>query len=117
MNKLNNQSLTPYAQSLRREMTKEEKHLWYDFLKKLPFPVKRQKPIGRYIADFYIPCAKIVIELDGTQHGSEEHHAADVVRDRFMEQRGILVLRYTNDQIHKHFDDVCEHIWACIFDE
>ena len=66
MNTLHRKTLTPYAQKLRREMTKAEKHLWYDFLKKIPFTVHRQKVIGPYIADFYIAEAKLIIELDGS---------------------------------------------------
>ena len=60
--------LTQNSQELRRNMTKEEKHLWYDFLKKLPITVNRQRKMGSYIADFYIAKCKLVIELDGSQH-------------------------------------------------
>ena len=91
-------------------MTKEERHLWYDFLKSLPFPVHRQKVIGRYITDFYIPAARIVIELDGMQHGEEENHEADEIRDRFLLSHGIRVLRYTNADINQNFVNVCESI-------
>ena len=84
MNTKENPRLTPNAQKLRREMTKEEKHLWYDFLKDLPLPAKRQKIIGRYIVDFYIPQASVVIELDGSQHGEDEQAAADRIRDQYM---------------------------------
>ena len=68
MNKTNNPNLTEYSKKLRREMTKEERHLWYDFLKPLPFTFHRQKVIGSYIVDFYCAKAKLVIELDGSQH-------------------------------------------------
>ena len=68
MNKTNNSRLTGNAQKLRREMTEEERHLWYDFLKGLPVTVNRQKVIGRYIVYFYCAEAKLVIEIDGTQH-------------------------------------------------
>ena len=67
MNQTNNPKLTPFARKLRREMTKEERHLWYDFLKPLPVTVNRQKVIGPYIVDFYCAGAKLVIELDGSQ--------------------------------------------------
>ena len=87
-------------------MTDEEKHLWYDFLKKLSFPVKRQKVIGSYIVDFYISSKRTVIELDGIQHGREEHHEGDTVRDAELEGLGIKVLRYTNHQINNSFDEV-----------
>ena len=92
-------------------MTKEERHLWYDFLKTLPFPVHRQKVIGWYIADFYIAQERLVIELDGSQHGEDETVLADQVRDRFMQEQGIRVVRYTNADIHSRFQDVCQDIW------
>ena len=63
-----NKKLIKNAQTLRKNMTDEEKHLWYDFLKKLPFTVNRQKNIRNYIVDFYIHSKGIVIELDGPQH-------------------------------------------------
>lgn len=68
LNKTKNSSLTGNSKTLRKNMTKEEGHLWYDFLKSLPCNVNRQKVIGNYIVDFYISSAKIVIELDGSQH-------------------------------------------------
>ena len=81
-----NPALKERSQQLRREMTKEEKHLWYDFLKKLPVTVNRQKVIGHYIADFYIDCVKLVIELDGAQHYEEEAQEYDKKRDIFMSE-------------------------------
>ena len=75
MNEQHNKNLTANARSLRRNMTKEERHLWYDFLKGLPVRVHRQKVIGNYIADFYIASAKLVIELDGSQHYEENGSA------------------------------------------
>ena len=110
MNKTNNPSLKPFAQELRRNMTKEEKHLWYDFLKKLPVKFNRQKVIGCYIVDFYSAEAKIVIELDGSQHYKEEAREKDVVRDEYLDSLGILVLRYTNIDLHKNFEGICRDI-------
>ena len=81
MNPTNNTKLTPNAQRLRRDMTKEEKHLGYDFLKLLPLTVNRQKVIENYIVDFYIAEAQIVIELDGSQHYEEEGIQKDKIRD------------------------------------
>ena len=75
-----NKKLVSNAQELRKNMTAEERHLWYDFLKKLPIPVKRQKNIENYILDFYIPSAKLAIEIDGRQHKLVEN---DDIRDRF----------------------------------
>ena len=114
MNKYSNPRLTENAQSLRRNMTKEEKHLWYDCLKNLPITVKRQKVFGKYIADFYIPKAKIVIELDGSQHYSQEGEKADAARDDYFVKNGFIVLRYTNLQIQQEFKNVCEDIWYYI---
>ena len=117
MNTKENPRLTPNAQKLRREMTKEEKHLWYDFLKDLPLPAKRQKIIGRYIVDFYIPQASVVIELDGSQHGEDEQAAADRIRDQYMMDQGLRVLRYTNADVNLRFQDVCRDIWNHLPDE
>ena len=111
MNQYSNPELTKNAQSLRRNMTKEEKHLWYDCLKTLPIAVKRQKIFGKYIADFCIPKAKIIIELDGSQHYSQEGEKADQIRDRFFCENGYTVLRYTNLQIQQDFKTICEDIW------
>lgn len=98
------------SQKLRTHMTKEEMRLWLDFLKKRPYSVRRQKVIGNYILDFYIPEAKIAIELDGRQHGREEEREADRERDSFLETKGIKVLRYTNVQINELFSSVCKDI-------
>ena len=110
MNKTNNPMLKPYAQKLRSEMTKEERHLWYDFLKTLPINVNRQKVIGKYIVDFYIASAKTVIELDGSQHYETEGINSDKERDAFFNDLGISVLRYSNDDVNNNFDGVCEDL-------
>ena len=110
MNEQYNPSLKPYAQKLRREMTKEEKHLWYDFLKTLPFSVKRQKVFGNYIVDFYIPQSNLVIELDGSQHYEEEGIIADHERDAYLRQQGIRILRYANSDVNYNFTAVCSDI-------
>ena len=91
-------------------MTKEEKHLWYDFLKTLPINVNRQKVIGKYIVDFYIASVKTVIELDGSQHYEAEGINSDKKRDAFFNGLGISVLRYSNDDVNNNFDGVCEDI-------
>ena len=82
-------------------MTKEERHLWYDFLKIIPFTVNRQKVIGKYILDFYCAEAKIAIELDGAQHYESEAKKKDAERDNFLNKQGIEVLRYTNIDVKK----------------
>ncbi len=104
------QKLVRCAQNLRKTMTEEEKHLWYDFLKQLPLTVNRQKNIGCYIVDFYIATKKIVIELDGVQHGTPENALKDVTRDAYLQKMGITVLRYRNTDINQKFDDVCRDI-------
>ena len=81
-----NKKLTGLSRVLRQNMTKEEKHLWYDFLKKLPQIVHRQKVIGNYIVDFYCAEAKLVIELDGTQHRTKEGMQDDFFA-RFLSKR------------------------------
>ena len=110
MNQTNNKGLKKFSQSLRTGMTKEEKHLWYDFLKKLPYTINRQKIIGDYIVDFYCAKAKIVIELDGSQHYESKAKEKDATRDNYLNSIGIKVLRYTNIELHKNFDGICADI-------
>ena len=105
-----NKKLVPNAQELRKNMTAEERHLWYDFLKKLPIPVKRQKNIENYILDFYIPSAKLAIEIDGRQHKLVENREDDRIRDEFLNSLGITVVRYTNDDIRNRFHAVAKDI-------
>ena len=106
----NNSKLTGNAKALRKNMTKEERHLWYDFLKTLPVTVNRQKVIGRYIVDFYIASSKLVIELDGSQHYEDENAKNDAQRDGYLNSLGIKVLRYSNLDINLNFDSVCMDI-------
>ena len=111
MNGFSNNKLSPNARALRRDMTKEERHLWYDFLKDLPVQVKRQKVIENYIVDFYIPWGKIVIELDGSQHYETAGKEKDLARDHRLRELGIQVLRYSNADVNQRFHLVCEDIW------
>ena len=110
MNTIHNAKLSNNAKALRRNMTKEERHLWYDCLKGLPVMVHRQKVIGNYIVDFYIAEAKLVIELDGSQHYDDTGKQADAVRDAYLNSLGITVLRYSNADINQRFRGVCENI-------
>ena len=103
-------NLKTYAQQLRREMTREERHLWYDFLRTLPITVNRQKVIGPYIVDFYCASAKLVIELDGSQHYDEEGLIKDTERTKALNNYGISVLRFTNREINDKFEAVCGYI-------
>ena len=98
------------ARTLRHNMTKEEKHLWYDFLKRLPFSVNRQKQLHGFIVDFLIPSAMIVIELDGSQHYTEKGRELDVERDRKLIEMGFSVLRYSNHDVNSTFEGVCVDI-------
>ena len=91
-------------------MTPEEKHLWYDFFKKLPVTVNRQKVIGPYVVDFYCASAKIAIELDGSQHYTESAIKNDKKRSEFLQELGVTVLRYTNYELYENFQGVCNDI-------
>ena len=110
MNTIYNPKLKTNAQTLRKNMTKEERKLWYEFLKGLSINVYRQKVIQGYIVDFYIPKAKLVIELDGSQHYEERGIEADTKRDTTLKELGFEVLRYTNLEVQRNFKGVCEDI-------
>ena len=105
-----NKKLVSNARVLRKNMTREEKHLWYDFLKRLPYTVKRQHNIDNYIVDFYIAEKKIVIEVDGIQHSSLNNLEMDLKRDESLAKWGITVLRYSNKSINECFYDVAQDI-------
>ena len=105
-----NKNLVSNARELRKNMTPEEKKLWYDFLRRLPFTVRRQHNIENYIVDFYIAKKKIVIEVDGIQHLSTENKIADVERDSALSKWGITVLRYSNESIRNNFVAVASDI-------
>jgi len=105
-----NKQLVPLAKSLRKEMTKEERHLWYDFLKGYPVRFSRQKVLGKYIVDFYSAEAKIVIELDGSQHYQEGNLETDQERTEFLEKYGLKVIRIANNEVNRNFQEVCELI-------
>ena len=91
-------------------MTKEEAHLWYQFLCRYQPRFHRQYVIGNYIADFYCHQAKLVVELDGSQHYEDSGAAYDQERDLYLKEQGIHVLRYANSDINHHFTAVCEDI-------
>ncbi len=91
-------------------MTKEERHLWYDFLKTYPVQFKRQYAIGSYIVDFYCYQARLIIELDGSQHCEPEAIAYDQRRTAYLHQQGYYVLRLSNYDVMKQFSAVCELI-------
>ncbi len=105
-----NKNLTKNAQTLRRTMTKEERHLWYDFLKNYPVHFNRQKVIGDYIVDFYCTKARLVVELDGSQHYEDDQIANDEKRTEYLMSLGLEVLRVPNNEIWDNFEGVCEGI-------
>ena len=98
------------SQELRRQMTKEERHLWYDFLKTYPVQFKRQYSIGAYIVDFYCFHAGLIIELDGSQHYEPEAMEYDRMRSEYLQKQGFLVLRFSNSDVMTQFRAVCETI-------
>ena len=109
-----NKKLVPFAKNLRKEMTKEERHLWYDYLRTHPIRFVRQKVLGKYIADFYSARAKLVIELDGSQHYEEQMAKEDAERTVFLEEYGLTVIRIPNNEINRNFRGVCEFIDAAV---
>ena len=110
MQSKHNKQLVPLARHLRKEMTKEERHLWYDFLRKYPVRFTRQKVLGKYIADFYCAEAKLVIELDGSQHYQDHNTEKDAERTAFLAGYGLTVIRIPNNEIARNFRGVCEYI-------
>jgi len=105
---------TGYARALRRDMTREERRLWYDFLRTYPVRFMRQRPIDRYILDFYCAAAKLAVELDGSQHYDAAGPAADAERDAVLRSWGITVLRIPNNAITENFPGVCEAVDAAV---
>ena len=95
-------------------MTKEERRLWYNFLRNLPLTINRQKVIGNYIADFYCASAKFIIELDGSQHYEPTMLIKDSLRDEYFTSLGFTVLRYSNFDINHNFNGVCLDIMKYI---
>ena len=110
MRSKHNKQLVPLAKQLRKEMTKEERHLWYDFLRSYPVRFSRQKVLGKYIADFYCAEAKLVIELDGSQHYMPDSAQKDAERTEFLKGYGLQVIRIPNNEISRNFRGVCEYI-------
>ena len=98
------------AQSLRKSMTKEERHLWYDFLKTYPIQFRRQYQIGSYYVDFFCYKANLIIKLDGSQHYTQESIIYDKIRTHFLEEQGYLVVRFSNLDVMQQFRTVCETI-------
>ena len=98
------------ARKLRKSMTKQERHLWYDFLRSYPVQFYRQRSIDRFIVDFYCAKARLIIELDGSQHYTVEGMEYDRLRTEILEKYHLEVLRFTNSEVDRSFDEVCLQI-------
>ena len=109
-----NNKMLPVARRLRREMTLSEQHLWFRFLRSYPVKIYKQRIIESFVVDFYCAEARLVIELDGSQHYTEQGKAYDEERSSIMEGYGVEVLRFTNLEVDREFDAVCERIDARI---
>jgi len=109
-----NQNLTLAARELRKQMTPQERKLWYDYLTALPVRFRKQKPIGNFIVDFYCETAKLVVEIDGCQHRNERGLGYDKERDAYLIGLGLTVLRVTNQDITYDFAKVCQKIAALL---
>ena len=105
-----NRKLTSRAQELRKNMTKEERRLWYEYLSSYPYRFRRQVTCGRFILDFYCAAAKLAIELDGSQHYLPQGQAYDRERTAFLEAQGIKVLRFSNTDVLQNLNGVCQRI-------
>ena len=110
MDRKHNSDLTQKAKLLRKNMTKEERHLWYDFLKDYPIRFLRQKVIDNFIVDFYCHEARLIIELDGSQHYENKGQLKDAIRTEMLEQRDLTVIRIPNNEVNRNFRGVCEYI-------
>ena len=105
-----NKHPVPLARNLRKNMTKEERRLWYEFLRQYPVRFARQKVLGQYIADFYCAEAKLVVELDGSQHYDPSKQENDRKRTEYLSGYDILVLRIPNNEVMHNFSGVCQFI-------
>lgn len=110
MDRKHNSDLTHNAKTLRKNMTREERHLWYDYLRTYPIRFLRQKVIDDYIVDFYCHQARLIIELDGSQHYSDHSLLKDKIRTEKIENRNLTVVRIPNSEINNNFEGVCEYI-------
>jgi len=102
-----NRNLTVIAKEMRKNMTKQEFYLWTYFLKKYEVRILRQKVIDKFVVDFYCAKAKLVIEVDGGHHFTEENKEYDAERTKVLNDYGIKVIRFANSEIDNNFDNVC----------
>ena len=107
---IHNGKLTSRAQQLRKNMTKEERKLWYEYLHSYPYRFRRQVTCGRFILDFYCAAAKLAVELDGSQHYTSEGKQYDAERSEYLVSQGIKVLRFSNADVLRNLSGVCQTI-------
>ena len=100
-----------FRKELRKQMTKEERKLWFECLRDYPVRFRRQEIILDYIADFYCSRAKLIVELDGEQHADPVEKERDALRTRRIEQLGYKVIRIPNREIWRNFQGVKEYIY------
>ncbi|MBO5130343.1 MAG: endonuclease domain-containing protein [Oscillospiraceae bacterium] len=105
-----NRKLTSNAQTLRKNMTKEERRLWYEYLCNYPYRFRRQVTCGRFILDFYCAAAKLAVELDGSQHYTPEGQRYDLERSEYLHGQGIHVLRFSNTEVLQNLYGLCQSI-------
>ena len=110
MKVLKNDHLLEQAREFRSEMTPQEKKLWYRFLRGHEQKIYKQRIIDSFIVDFYCARARLVVEIDGPQHHSEQGLAYDVERTAILEQYDLMVLRFTNEEVDRQFPEVCAKI-------
>lgn len=109
-----NNQLLPRAKQLRREMTSQERKLWYLFLRKYPAKIYKQRIIDSFIVDFYCASAKLVIEIDGSQHYTDQGQAYDAERSARLARYGLEVIRFSNSDVDRRFNEVCRAIHTAI---
>ena len=111
-----NKKLTSRAQKLRRNMTKEERRLWYGYLREYHYQFRRQVTFGNYILDFYCSAAKLAVELDGSQHYEMAGQKYDASRTAYLNGLGIYVLRFSNTNVMRNLPGVCQRIDMAVFE-
>lgn len=111
-----NSQMLPRARELRRDMTPQERKLWYLFLRKYPVKIYKQRIIDSFIVDFYCASAKLAIEIDGSQHYTEQGQSYDTERSACLARYGLKVIRFSNADVDYRFDTVCAAIHAMIQD-
>ncbi len=107
---IKNNRLLENAKILRQNMTKQENHLWYDFLQTYPVKIYKQRIIDSFVVDFYCHKARLVIEVDGAQHYTLDGKSYDAARSEVLERYDLYIIRFSNDDVDKKFESVCHMI-------